>query len=87
MLKKIKKSNDTQKQQLIVLCSLPGIGEKTAIRMLEKFGTPLKALSSSTKDLAKIPGLGESRAKKIKKMLEEKSKHTKKLDQKTLHDS
>jgi len=37
--------------------------------------------------LAKIPGLGESRAKKIKKMLQEKSKHTKKLDQKTLHDS
>ena len=86
LLKKIKKSNDIQKQQLIVLCSLPGIGEKTAIRMLEKFGTPLKALSSSTKDLAKIPGLGESRAKKIKKMLQEKSKHTKKLDQKTLHD-
>ena len=87
LLKKIKKSNDIQKQQLIVLCSLPGIGEKTAIRMLEKFGTPLKALSSSTKDLAKIQGLGESRAKKIKKMLQEKSKHTKKLDQKTLHDS
>ena len=87
LLKKIKKSNDIQKQQLIVLCSLPGIGEKTAIRMLEKFGTPLKALSSSTKDLAKIPGLGESRAKKIKKMLQEKSKHTRKLDQKTLHDS
>ena len=87
LLKKIKKSNDIQKQQLIVLCSLPGIGEKTAIRMLEKFGTPLKALSSSTKDLAKIPGLGESRAKKIKKMLQEKSKHTKKLDQKTLQDS
>ena len=87
LLKKIKKSNDIQKQQLIVLCSLPGIGEKTAIRMLEKFGTPLKALSSSTKDLAKIPGLGELRAKKIKKMLQEKSKHTKKLDQKTLHDS
>ena len=87
LLKKIKKSNNIQKQQLIVLCSLPGIGEKTAIRMLEKFGTPLKALSSSTKDLAKIPGLGESRAKKIKKKLQEKSKHTKKLDQKTLHDS
>ena len=87
LLKKIKKSNDMQKQQLIVLCSLPGIGEKTAIRMLEKFGTPLKALSSSTKDLAKIQGLGESRAKKIKKMLQEKSKHTKKLNQKTLHDS
>ena len=87
LLKKIKKSNDIQKQQLIVLCSLPGIGEKTAIRMLEKFGTPLKVLSASTKDLAKVPGLGESRAKKIKKMMEVKSKHTKATNQKTLHDS
>ena len=67
LLKKIKKSNDVQKQQLSVLCSLPGVGEKIAIRMLEKFESPLKVLSASTKDLAKIPGLGESRAKKIKK--------------------
>ena len=87
LLKKIKKSNDIQKQQLLVLSSLPGVGEKTAIRMLEKFGTPLKVLSTSTIDLAKIPGLGESRAKKIKKMLEGKSKHSKPSKQKTLHDS
>ena len=68
LLKKIRKSNDIQKQQLSVLCSLPGVGEKTAIRLLEKFGSPLKVLSASTKDLSKISGLGESRAKKIKKM-------------------
>jgi DNA excision repair protein ERCC-4 len=87
LLKKIKKSNDVQKQQLLVLSSLPGVGEKTAVRMLEKFGSPLKVLSASTKDLAKIPGLGESRAKKIKKMLEKKSKHTKPSNQKTLHET
>ena len=87
LLKKIKKSNDVQKQQLSVLCSLPGVGEKIAIRMLEKFESPLKVLSASTKDLAKIPGLGESRAKKIKKMLEKKSKHTKPSNQKTLQDT
>ena len=69
------------------MCSLPGVGEKIAIRMLEKFGSPLKVLSASTKDLAKIAGLGESRAKKIKVMLERKSKHTKPSNQKTLHDS
>ena len=86
-LKKIKKSNDTQKQQISVLSSLPGVGEKTAIRMLEKFGTPLKVLSASTTDLSKITGLGKSRALKIKKMLEVKSKHTKPSNQKTLHDS
>ena len=87
LLKKIKKSNDMQKQQLSVLCSLPGVGEKIAVRMLEKFGSPLKVLSASTKDLARISGLGESRAAKIKKMLEKKSKHTKSSNQKTLHDS
>ena len=87
LLKKIKKSNDVQKQQLSVLCSLPGVGEKIAIRMLEKFESPLKVLSASTKDLAKIPGLGELRAKKIKKMLEKKSRHTKPSNQKTLQET
>ena len=86
-LKKIRKSTDLEKQQLSSLCSLPGIGEKFAIRMLEKFGTPLKALNASTSELAKVEGLGEARSKKIKKMLETKSKFLKKSDQKTLHDS
>ena len=78
---------EVQKQQLSVLCSLPGVGEKTATRMLEKFGTPLKVFSASTIELSKIIGLGEARAKKIKKMLQVRSKHLKKTSQKTLHDS
>ena len=86
-IKKIRKSDDLQKQQLSVLCSLPGVGEKTATRMLEKFGTPLKVFSASTIELSKIIGLGEARAKKIKKMLQVRSKHLKKTSQKTLHDS
>ncbi len=85
-LKKIRKSNDVQRQQLSVLCSLPGVGEKLAIRLLEKFGTPLRALSATTSELSKVNGLGSARAKKIKSMLEKKSKHTKKSNQKTLHD-
>jgi len=85
-LKKIKKSSDLEKQQLSVLCSLPGIGEKFAVRMLEKFGTPLKVFSATTAELAKVEGLGEARAKKIKKTLDSKSKHLKKSNQKTLHD-
>jgi DNA excision repair protein ERCC-4 len=86
-LKKIKKSSDLEKQQLSVLCSLPGIGEKFAVRMLTKFGTPLKVFSATTTELAKVEGLGEARAKKIKKTLDTKSKFLKKSDQKTLHDS
>ena len=85
-LKKIKKSGDQQRQQLSVLCSLPGIGEKLAVRMLERFGTPLDALSATAADLAKVEGLGKSRAALIKKMLESHSRHEKKSGQKTLHD-
>lgn len=85
-LKKIKKSNDLEKQQLSSLCSLPGIGEKFAVRMLEKFGTPLKVFTATTSELAKVEGLGEARAKKIKKILESESKFLKASNQKTLHD-
>ncbi|MCE2614785.1 MAG: helix-hairpin-helix domain-containing protein [Nitrosopumilus sp. (ex Thoosa mismalolli)] len=86
-LKKIKKSSDLERQQLSVLCSLPGIGEKFAVRMLEKFGTPLKVFTATTAELAKVEGLGDARAKKIKKMLDSKSKFQKEINQKTLHDS
>jgi len=86
-IKKIRKSNNLQKQQLSMLCSLPGVGEKTAIRMLEKFGTPLKILNSSVTELSKVGGLGESRASNIKKILKVQSKHLKKINQKTLHDT
>ena len=86
-IKKIRKSNDLQKQQLSMLCSLPGVGEKTAIRMLEKFGTPLMVLSSSITELSKVSGLGEARAKNIKKILQAQSNHLKKVNQKTLHDT
>ena len=56
------------------------------MRMLQKFGTPLRVFTASSSELAKIEGLGDSRAKKIKKMLESKSKHSKTSNQKTLHD-
>jgi DNA excision repair protein ERCC-4 len=85
-LKKIKKSSDLEKQQLSSLCSLPGIGEKFAVRMLEKFGTPLRVFTATTSELAKVEGLGEARAKKIKKVLDTKNKLFKKTNQKTLHD-
>ena len=86
-LKKIRKSNDLQRQQLSTLCSLPGVGEKTAIRMLKKFGSPLQVFTAPYTELSKVEGLGESRSKKIKKMLESKNKLHKKSNQKTLHDS
>ena len=67
-LKKIRKGGDVQRQQLSVLCSLPGVGEKLASRMLGKFGSPAKSLNASIVELSKIEGMGESRAQKIRKI-------------------
>ena len=69
-VKKIRKSpDDVQHQQISILCSLPGVGEKFAVRMLERFGTPLGALSATNADLLKIEGMGQSRAKRIRDAL------------------
>lgn len=85
-LKKIRKSGNLQQQQLSILSSLPGVGEKLASRMLEKFGSPSSSLNASSLELSKINGMGESRAQKIRKILDAESKNEKKTDQKTLHD-
>ena len=85
-LKKIRKSGDLNHQQLSVLCSLPGVGEKLATRMLERFGSPNNSLNASTADLSKIQGMGETRAQRIRKILDGKIKSDKKTGQKTLHD-
>jgi DNA excision repair protein ERCC-4 len=70
LIKKIKKANHVQLQQLSILSSLPGIGDKLALKLLEKFKTPLKAINASTAELAMIPGFGIARAEKIKKILD-----------------
>lgn len=83
-LKKIKKSSDLEEQQLSILCSLPGVGEKFAVRMLAKFGTPSNVFNATVSELLKVEGLGSARAKKIKKTLDSKSKLLKTTNQKTL---
>ena len=85
-LKKIRKSGNLQQQQLSILTSLPGVGEKLASRMLEKFGSPSSSLNASSVELSKISGMGEARAQKIRKILDAKNRDDKKADQKTLHD-
>ena len=59
-IKKIRKSEDVQRQQLSILCSLPGVGETFATRMLEKFGTRHgRALGDKVrKKLLKVEGMG-----------------------------
>jgi DNA excision repair protein ERCC-4 len=70
LLRRIKKTNPVQMQQLSILSSLPGVGDKLAVRMLEKFITPRNALTASAAELARIPGFGSARAIKVRKILD-----------------
>jgi len=89
LLRRIRKQNPIYVQQLSVLSSLPGVGEKTAVRMLKKFGTPMRTLSASVAELSMIAGLGTNRAIRIRRLLDYSSptKETQNEIQKTLSDS
>ena len=85
LLKKIRKENPVYLQQLYVLSSVPGVGDKLAARMLEKFKTPLRALTASAAELATIPGFGLARAQRLRKILDSGAKIDS-VTQKTLFD-
>jgi DNA excision repair protein ERCC-4 len=70
LLKRIKKTNPVQIQQLSILSSLPGVGDKLAVRMLKRFITPRRALTASAAELARIPGFGSARAIKVRRILD-----------------
>lgn len=74
LLKKIRKENPVYLQQLSVLSSVPGVGDKLAARMLEKFKTPQRALNASAAELATIPGFGLARAQRLRKVLDSAAK-------------
>ena len=86
LLRKIKKENPIHIQQLSVLASLPGVGEKLAVRMLKKFHTPIRALNASAAELATIPGFGLARAERVRKVLNTSS-NVKEVVQRTLFDN
>jgi DNA excision repair protein ERCC-4 len=85
LLRKIKKENPFYIQQLSVLASLPGVGEKLAARMLKKFDTPIRALNASAAELSIIPGFGLARAERVRKLLDT-SNNIKQVMQRTLFD-
>lgn len=85
-LKKIRKENPFYLQQLSVLSSVPGVGDKLAARMLEKFKTPQRALTATAAELATIPGFGIARAQRVRKVLDTMTKQDSAL-QRTLFES
>ncbi len=70
LLKRIRKSNPGYIQQLSILSSIPGIGDKLAVRMLDKFQTPSRALNASAAELARISGFGTERAARVRRILD-----------------
>ncbi|HKU48845.1 MAG TPA: ERCC4 domain-containing protein [Nitrososphaera sp.] len=70
LLRKIKKENPVYIQQLSVLSSVPGVGDKLAARMLQKFHTPSRALNATAAELATIPGFGLARAERVRRILD-----------------
>jgi DNA excision repair protein ERCC-4 len=70
LLRKVKKGNSVNIQQLSILASLPGVGDKLAVRLLMKFKTPIKVLNASTAELARIEGMGHAKASKLRKILD-----------------
>ncbi|HET6779770.1 MAG TPA: ERCC4 domain-containing protein [Nitrososphaera sp.] len=85
LMRKIKKENPIYIQQLSVLTSVPGIGEKLAARMLKKFHTPIRAINASAAELATIQGFGLARAERVRKILDTPN-NVKQVMQRTLFD-
>lgn len=86
LLRKIKKENPVYVQQLSVLSSVPGIGDKLAARLLQKFHTPTRALNASAAELATIPGFGLARAERVRRILDS-GNSSREIIQRTLFDS
>lgn len=86
LLRKIKKENPVYVQQLSVLSSVPGIGEKLAARLLQKFHSPTRALNASAAELATIPGFGLARAERVRRILDSAGSASK-IIQRTLFDA
>ncbi|MEM5882993.1 MAG: ERCC4 domain-containing protein [Candidatus Aenigmatarchaeota archaeon] len=64
-----KKPKDIRKIQEFIVCSLPGVSTKTAVKLLKNFGSVEKVFSASEEELKKVLG---KKAEKIKKILREK---------------
>ncbi len=60
-----------ESQQLHLLQALPGVGAALAPCLLEKFGSPARALTAPVDQLAEVPGIGRAKAIAIRALLGE----------------
>lgn len=60
---------DIREWQLYIVQSFPGIGAKTAERILERFGSLEAFFNASVAEIASVEGVGEAKAARIKELL------------------
>ncbi len=68
LLRRIDKGVSLREQQISVVASLPGIGSRLAVKLLDRFSTPLNVFNASLAELARV--IGYARAERIRRMLE-----------------
>ena len=64
-----KKPKGRGEQRVFVLASIPGVGEKLARKLLERFGSIKNIADASIKEIMEVEKVGEKKAKKIKEVL------------------
>ncbi|MFP3318712.1 MAG: ERCC4 domain-containing protein [Thermoplasmata archaeon] len=67
--RKIEYKKDELSWKLYILSSIPYVGEKTAKKLLEKFGTIENISRASIYDLMKVEGIGKEKARIIYRLL------------------
>ncbi len=67
--KRVPYSKDDLSWKLYILSSIPYVGEKTAKKLLDKFGSIERIARATPVELMKIPGIGEEKAKIIYRLL------------------
>lgn len=63
------KDRDLREWQLYIVQSLPGVGPKTARKLLEKFGSVKGVFNASFSELIRVEGINEEKAEKIIKII------------------
>lgn len=75
IVKKPRISTDTQ-AQLLIVGSLPSIGPKLALRLLERFGSVRRVFGASRSELAVRGGIGGARAQRVSSILDLPYRHS-----------
>ena len=70
LIRKKHKARTLDKNQLLLVSSLPGIGPKLADRALRRFGTVRRVFSASVAELSSVDGIARIKAEKIAEILD-----------------